>query len=245
MQIDHGGVDAFVSQKVFDGDDVQSFFQKVGGEGMPQGVHAHILDDARIFGGLFYRPLYAPLGIAAIKITACPAKGLAVKKPGVRLFGCEVGFKAAYQDIGQGHIAVFFAFALAHVQHLAVKVQITDLQVAHFKTPQATAVEQAQQHAVFEQFGGFQYAPGLLAAQHYGQLLFIFQRRQLQALVLQAFHAVHEAQAVDGELEKGVGNAGVLLFYVVEVIAYLVRVKGRGHTVEMQGQFGQVVAVVF
>ena len=130
------------------------------------------------------------------------------------------------------------------MQHPAVKVQVRQAQVAHFKAAQPAAVEQGQQQAVFEQLGRQKQAFYFGFAQYYRQSLLAFEHRQLDALVPEPFHAEDKAQAVDGELEVRVGSCGMLLFDPVEVVVYLVGVQLGGQAVEVQGQLGQVVGVI-
>jgi hypothetical protein len=77
-----------------------------------------------------------------------------------------------------------------------------------------------------------------------GQGFIVFEAGQLDAFVLESFHAKDEAQAIDGELEIGLGGRVVVLAQQVEVIVDLVGVELGGQEVEVQSQFGQVTAVV-
>jgi hypothetical protein len=83
-----------------------------------------------------------------------------------------------------------------------------------------------------------------LLAEYDGQGFIGFDAGQLDVLVFESFHAEDEAQAVDGELEVGLGGGVVLLFEQVEVIVDLVSVELSRQAVEMQGQLGQVAGVV-
>ena len=44
MNIDHRGVDAFVSQQIFNGQDIQLLLHQMGGIGMPECVDVHRLE---------------------------------------------------------------------------------------------------------------------------------------------------------------------------------------------------------
>jgi hypothetical protein len=130
------------------------------------------------------------------------------------------------------------------VQHPAVKVQVTEAEVAHFKAAQPAAVEQSQQQAMLQQFRRQEQAFYFGFTQHHRQGFNPFDAGQLNALVPESFHAEDKAQTVDGKLEVGIGSGGMLLFYEVEVVVYLVRIQLGRQAVEVQGQLGQVVGVI-
>ena len=128
------------------------------------------------------------------------------------------------------------------MQHEAVKVQIRQADVTSFQAAQAAAVEQGQKQAVLEPLGGDEQA--LYLPEYDGQGFVVFEAGQLDAFVLESFHAKDEAQAIDSKLEIGLGGRVVVLAQQVEVIVDLVGVELGRQEVEVQSQFGQVAAVV-
>jgi hypothetical protein len=216
----------------------------VGGVGVAQRMHRHFFFNAGSFACLVYRPLHASLGVAAIKVATGPSVWLAVEEPVLGRLGCYIGVKSAYQVLAQRHVAVFFAFALADVEHPAVEVQVSYPDVADLKAAQAAAVEQGQQQAVFEQLGSKEQAFYFLLAEYDGQGFIAFDAGQFDALVFEPFHAEGEAQAVDSELKVSLGGRVVLLSQQKEVIVDLVGIQLGGQAVEVQSQFGQVAGVV-
>lgn len=93
MKVDHRGVDAFVSQQIFDRQDVQPLFQQMSGVGMPECVDVHRLNNTRFLFSLIHRPLHSSLGIPPVKISACTTNDLlsfTVEQPLNRLFGFQV-----------------------------------------------------------------------------------------------------------------------------------------------------------
>ena len=97
---------------------------------------------------------------------------------------------------------------------------------------------------MLEQLGGQQKALYFLLAQHHRQGFICFDAGQLNALILEAFHAEDEAQAIDGELEISLRRGVVLLLEQVEVIVNLVCVELGRQAVEVQGQLSQVAGIV-
>ena len=244
MQVDHGGLDAFMAQQILDGDNVEAVFQQMGGISVAKRMHRHKFLDAGSFTGLVDSPLHASLGVAAVEVATGTAIGLAVEEPVLGRLSGYIGFKAPHQVLAQGHVAVLFAFSLADVEHKAVKVQIREADVAGLEAAQAAAVEQSQQHPVLEQLGSQQQAPDFLLAQDDGQGFIVFDAGQLDMLVFEAFHAEDKAQAVDGELKVGQRGRIMLLAQQVEIIIDLVGVELGRQAVEVQGQLGQVAGVV-
>src|SRR5690606_1513372 len=75
---------------------------------------------------------------------------LAVEQPLYRPFGLQVFFQSATQMNSDRYVSVLASFSLAHVDHVSIEVDIFDEQRTDFLAPQSTAVEHADQDAVFE-----------------------------------------------------------------------------------------------
>jgi hypothetical protein len=60
------------------------------------------------------------------------------------------------ENPAQRDIAIFFTFPFAHMQHPAVRVQISQPHIKGLKTAQTIAIEQPDQDPVLEQFGSFE-----------------------------------------------------------------------------------------
>jgi hypothetical protein len=103
--------------------------------------------DAGRFGHRFDYPIDASTAVTAIKITsgtALVSAGLAVEEPICRSFCGNILLQAADDVLGQRHIAVFFAFTLYDVQHLAIEVKVFKANVAHFYTAQTAAIHESK-----------------------------------------------------------------------------------------------------
>ena len=208
----------------------------MGGKRVPQGVHVHRLLDSGFLFGFIHRPLYAPLGIAGIEVSTDPALDLlifAVEHPFARLLCFQIGFQPTNQDIGQRDVAVFFAFAILHMKHFSVKIQVSDLQIPHLKAAKATAIQQADQYPVFEQFGSFEKPADFILAQNYGELFASLDSRKLDPLVLHPLDPVGKAQGIDGEFEVGIGGCVVTPLDQMQVIIDPVRIYFSGQFIEV------------
>jgi hypothetical protein len=143
MEINHGGVYAFVSQKILDGDDVKSFLKQVGRIGVPERMDGHLLVGSCVPFGLPYGPLHSPLRIPAVEVPACPSVDLlipAVEKPEGRSFGVKIGFEPPDQDGGKGDVTVLLAFALPDMEHLPVEIEAGNFQVS-FETAEPATIK--------------------------------------------------------------------------------------------------------
>ena len=67
MKIFHRRLDTDVTHQLLDCNNIQTVFQKMGGESVPKGVRVNIFEDTRLFGCLLDYPLYAAFGIAVIQ----------------------------------------------------------------------------------------------------------------------------------------------------------------------------------
>ena len=186
MEVNHGGVDAFMAQQVFDGHDVQAILKQVGGIGVPECMDGHLLDDACVFSGLLHGPLHASLGIPAVEVTSGTAVNLlvsAVEEPHRWLLGFQIGLHAPDRNIRQRNIAVLLAFPLPDMKHLPVVIKVADFEVADFKAAEAAVVEQSDQYAVLEQFGSQQQPLYLFPAQYDGKFLAALDRGKFNPFV--------------------------------------------------------------
>ncbi len=247
MQVDHRGVDGLVAEQVFDGQDIQSFFQQMGGVGVPERVHVHRLEYPCFLFGLVDRPLYAPLGIAGVEVAPGAAADLAVgavEHPDMGLLGFQVGFQTPDQDVGQRDVAVFLAFAILDMEHLSIKVQVGNPEVPDLKTAKSTTIEQPDQYPMLEQAGGFQEPAHFFLAQDNRKLLASLDAGKFDPLVLHALDAVGEAQGIDGELEVRVRRGVVSPLDQMEVVVDPVGVHFGGQFVEVERKLGQVAGVV-
>lgn len=187
MEINHGGVDAFMAQQVFDGHDIEAVLKQVGGIGVPECVDGHLLDDACVLFCLLHGPLHASLGIPAVEVASGTSVNLlvsAVEEPHRWLLGFEIGLHTPDGDIGKRDVAVLLALSFPNMEHLPVEIKVADFEVADFKAAQAAVVEQSDQYPVFEQFGSQQQPPYLFPAQYDGKFLAALDRRKLDAFVL-------------------------------------------------------------
>jgi hypothetical protein len=69
--VDRGGTHILVTEELLDGPDVVARLQQMSGEGMPEGVAPHMLDDARRADGLLHRPLNHGLVNMVPSLFAC------------------------------------------------------------------------------------------------------------------------------------------------------------------------------
>ncbi len=143
MEVNHGGVDAFMAQQVFDGHDVEAVFKQVGCVGVPECVHGHLLDDSRVFFRLLNGPLHASLGIPAVEVASGTPVDLlvsAVEDPHRRLLGFEISFHTPDGDIGKRDVTVLLDLSLPDMEHFPVKIKVAYFEVADFKAAQSAVV---------------------------------------------------------------------------------------------------------
>ena len=107
-----------------------------------------------------------------------------------------------------------------------------------FGTAQPATVKQADQDAVFEQFGCFQQTPHLLFGKNYRKLLGTFNGGKFDSLVVQTCQPKGKAKPVNGELEIGIGWRIMPLLDEVEIIVNLVDIQLGGQLVKMKGNVG-------
>lgn len=246
VQVLHGGFNALVPQQFFKRDDVEPIFEQMGSIGMPQGVCRDVFADASGFGHRFDDPIDAAAAVTAIKIATSPAlvtPGLAMEEPVSRFFGGNVLLQTADDVVGKRHIAVLFSFTLHNVQHLAVEVEFAQADVAHFNAAQTAAIHESQQDFVLEQGGLGEQLPHFLFAEHYGQLFFVFDARQVQEGIIEAFAFEQEPKAVNGMLEIGLGGCFATRLQQVEVILYLLGIEFGRQAIEMHGHGRNVARV--
>jgi hypothetical protein len=208
VEVNQGGLYIDVAQKVFEGHNVEAHFQEVGGIGVAQHVGGDFFFDATSLSGLSHDPLHTPRGEGHGPSFFV----IAVEAPGGGLFSNQVFFKSADEHITKGHIPVLSSFALTDVQHLAVKVQVLEPEVSHFPATKATAIEQTEHHAVFEQFWGFQQQLDFFTAQDHGQLFWAFYTGQyhFQGFYITYFAGI--AKAINGMLEETIGWGAAMGF---------------------------------
>jgi len=86
--------------------------------------------------------------------------------------------------VGEGHTAVFVAFALIDVQLHPGAVDFTDTQASRFAHPQSTGIDRVQAGAVVRATQTAQHLPHFLDAQHNRQFLLRFGTQQIEDLPL-------------------------------------------------------------
>lgn len=219
----------------------------MGCKGVPERVHVHGLLDPGFLFGFIHSPLNAPLGIAGVKISSDPAFYLlifAVENPFARLLGFQIGFQSADQDISQRDIAVFFAFAILHMKDFPVKIQVSDLQIPNFEEAETTAIQEADQHAVFEQFGRFEKPADFLLAQDNGKLFAVLDCWEFDPLVLHPLNPISESKGIDSELKVGIRRCVMTPLDQMQVIIDPVWIYFSRQFIEVKGEFGQMTAIV-
>ena len=247
MKIDHRGVDGLMTEQVLDRQNVQTFFQQMSGKSMPERVHVHRLLDPGFLFGFIHCPLNASLRIAGIEVTTDPAFDLlifAIEHPFVGLLGLQIGFQSADQDISQRDIAVFFAFPILHMKDFPVKIQVGDLQIPNFEAAETTAIQQSDQHAVFEQFGSFEKPADFLLAQDNGKLFAVLDRWKFDPLVLHPLNPISESKGIDSELKVGIRRCVMTPLDQMQVIIDPVWIHCSRQFIKVKSEFGQMTAIV-
>ena len=247
MKVDHGGVDAFVSQQIFNGQNIQSFFQQMGGVGMPQGMDVHRLLNPCFLFGFIHCPLHTPLGIAGVKVSADPTFDLlifAVEYPFIGLLCFQIGFQSTDENIRKWDVAVFLSFAFLYVKHLSVKIQIGNLQIPNFEAAKPTAIQQTDQHPVFEQFGSLEQSADFFLTQDNRKLFASLDGWKFDPLILHSFDPISEPKGVNGKLEVGVRGRVMTSLDQMKIIVDPVRVHFGRQFIEVNRQFGQMAGIV-
>jgi hypothetical protein len=90
------------------------------------------------------------------------------------MFCFKIIFDAPDQHWAKRYIAVFSPFAFPNMEHLALKVQIGNLQFAQLVIAQSTAIEQSDDQPVAKQCRGNKEVFYFLAVQDNGVFLWPF-----------------------------------------------------------------------
>jgi len=142
VEIDGSGTDMRMSQVGLDDAQVDPVFEQVGGEGMPQGMDGGWFVDATLAPGQAEGLLrtcrrHVLGGRGLIGARACGSG----KDPDWMAVGGPVAAQQAQVRFEQRDVAVLLPLTAAHMEYLALAVDIGDLQGNALAHPQAAGVD--------------------------------------------------------------------------------------------------------
>jgi hypothetical protein len=195
MRVTQGGRELVVAQQFLQGGQVGAVLQQVGGETVPQRVHARLLAQAGGAHGAVAQTLHLPSADV-------PGRPLAGEQPLPGSMGAPVLPQALQQHHRQGHQAILVALGSADVQDHAAGVDVADLQADDLADAQAGGVSGLQDQQVKGIADGSEEAAHLVATEHTGERFgLLAEGNQGQLLGALQGNGVEETQGADGLVE--------------------------------------------
>ena len=130
------------------------------------------------------------------------------------------------------------------MEDFSIKIQICNLQIPDFKAAKTTAIQQTDQHAVFEQFGSFEKPADFLLTQDNGELFAVLDGGKFDPLVFHPFNPIGKPKGINSKLEVGIRRCIVTPLHQIQVIINPVGIHLRGQFIEVNSELGQMAAVV-
>ncbi len=206
-------------------DDTQGHvgFQQVCCEGVSQGVHRDLLAELELGGDLLDRPLSgrhahrclgSALGVGLERMIATVSGEEELRM----LVRDPVPPEGIDGELADGDVAVLGTFAAMNVDHLALGVDVADLQVQSFAQTQAQRIDGPEEDSQALGVGGQDDLANLFSCDYFGQRIFVleFEHRQ-DVPAAWAGDAIKELDAGERDAECSVG--GFLLVAEVEKVA--------------------------
>jgi len=192
VQVARGGGEVAVAQQGLHRGQIAAGFEEMGGEGVAERMDAALLGDA----GAELRHRVELLGDGDVDRTRALAIG---EEPDVRGPNAPVRAPVLEQALGERHVTVLAALALADVDGHAVGVEVGDLEGDDLADAEAAGVGGRQQEPMPGVGAGAQQAPDFLPAQDVGQLLGLLGRRDVErGLLAPERHVVEKPERVRG-----------------------------------------------
>jgi hypothetical protein len=125
-----------------------------------------------------------------------------------------------------------------------IKIQVGNLQTPNFEAAKPTAIQQTDQHPVFEQFRRLEKSADFFLTQDNWELFDVLDGGKFDPLILHSLDSVGETKGINGKLEVGVRGRVMTSLDQMQVIVDPFGVHFGRQFIEVDRQFGQVTTVI-
>lgn len=143
VEIDDGGLNVAVSEKLLDGIEIDSIFEQMGGERMAKRMHGDIFFDLRLCHGFVDDVLDTPF---AHRFSWCET----FEEVDLWFLLCQVVRELVSDERREYYISVLLSFTLPDVYLFSMGVDVGDLDQSQFIHAKSGAVGEGEQESMFE-----------------------------------------------------------------------------------------------